>query len=98
MLERRGAKVNLYDPLLSKSRVSEGSRILKRSMKETVEGADCIVLLTSHDQFKRLNLKRLITVMKMPATMVDLIGLFEPHKVERKGLKYRGFGRRVENK
>lgn len=98
MLERRGAKANLYDPLLSKSRVSEGSRILKRSMKETVEGADCIVLLTSHDQFKRLNLKRLITVMKMPASMVDLIGLFEPHKVERKGLKYRGLGRRVENK
>lgn len=98
MIERRGAKANLYDPLLSKSRVSEGSRILKRSMKETVEGADCIVLLTSHDQFKRLNLKRLITVMKMPASMVDLIGLFEPNKVERKGLKYRGLGRRVENK
>jgi len=98
MLERRGAKAYLYDPFLSKSRVSEGSRMLKRSMKETVEGADCIVLLTSHDQFKRLNLKRLITVMKMPATMVDLVGLYEPNKVERKGLKYRGLGRRVENK
>ena len=29
---------------------------------------------------------------------LDLIGLFEPNKVERKGLKYRGLGRRVENK
>ncbi len=98
MLERRGAKANLYDPLLSESGGSESSRMLKRSMKETVEGADCIVLLASHDQFKRLNLKRLITVMKMPASMVDLTGLFEPEKVERKGLKYRGLGRRVEKK
>lgn len=97
MLERRGAKANLYDPMFSKSEIHV-SRVLKRSMKETVEGTDCIVLLTPHNQFKRLNLKRLITVMKKPASIVDLTGIFEPEKVERKGFKYRGLGRRAENK
>jgi hypothetical protein len=36
--------------------------------------------------------------MKMPAAIVDLTGIFEPTKVERKGFTYRGLGRRVEKK
>jgi nucleotide sugar dehydrogenase len=98
MLERRGAKVSLYDSLLSKNDFSDVARVLKRSMKEAVEGADCIVVLTEQDQFKRLNLKRLIAVMKKPAALVDLTGMFEPEKVERKGFTYRGLGRGVVKK
>jgi UDP-N-acetyl-D-mannosaminuronic acid dehydrogenase len=94
MLERRGAKASLYDPLFSTSEFSDVARVLKRSMRETVEGADCIVVLTEQDQFKRLNLKRLLAVMRMPAAIVDLTGMYEPKKVERKGLTYRGLGRR----
>ena len=93
MLERRGAKVSLYDSLLSKAEFSDVARALKRSMKEAVEGADCLVVLTEQDQFKRLNLKRLIAVMRKPAALVDLTGMFEPKKVERKGFMYRGLGR-----
>jgi UDP-N-acetyl-D-mannosaminuronic acid dehydrogenase len=98
MLEKRGAKASLYDPLLSQNEFSDVARALKRSMKEAVEGADCIVVLTEQDQFKRLNLKRLLAVMKMPAAMVDLTGMFEPKKVERKGFTYRGLGRGVGKK
>jgi len=98
MLERRGAKASLYDPLVLKNEFSDVARVLKRSIKETVEGADCIVVLTEQDQFKRLNLKRLLAVMKMPAAIVDLTGMFEPKKVERKGFTYRGLGRGVEKK
>ncbi len=98
MLERRGAKASLYDPLVSKNEFSDVARVLKRNMKEAVEGADCIVMLTEQEQFKRLNLKRLQAVMKMPAAIVDLTGIFEPTKVERKGFTYRGLGRRVEKK
>ncbi|MBN1245832.1 hypothetical protein JXA31_09595 [Candidatus Bathyarchaeota archaeon] len=98
MLERRGAKASLYDPLFSKNELSDVARVLKRSMKEAVEGADCIVVFTEQDQFKRLNLKRVLAVMKKPAAMVDLTGMFEPKKVERKGFEYRGLGRGVEKK
>ena len=93
MLEKRGAKVGLYDPLLSKSDFSDVARALKRSMKETVEGADCIVVLTDQNQVKRLNLKQIVAVMRKPAAIVDLTGMFEPKKVERKGLTYSGLGR-----
>jgi UDP-N-acetyl-D-mannosaminuronic acid dehydrogenase len=98
LLERKGAKVSFYDPLFPKTELANASRIFKRSIKDTVEGADCVVLLTEQDRFKRLNLKRLRAVMKMPAAIVDLTGIVEPKKVERKGFTYRGLGRGVEKK
>jgi UDP-N-acetyl-D-mannosaminuronate dehydrogenase len=98
MLEKKGAKAGLYDPLLPKNEHSDMSRMLKRSTKEAVEGADCIVILTEQNWFKRLNFKKLRAVMKMPAAVVDLTGIIEPQKVERNGFTYRGLGRGVEKK
>jgi UDP-N-acetyl-D-mannosaminuronate dehydrogenase len=98
MLEQKGAKASLYDPLLPKYDMANMPRMFKRSMKETVEGTDCVVLLTELDRFKRLNFKKLRAVMKTPAAIVDLTGIIEPKKVERKGFTYRGLGRGVEKK
>jgi UDP-N-acetyl-D-mannosaminuronate dehydrogenase len=97
MLEKRGAKVSLYDPLLSKTDLSNVARV-KRSLKEAVEGTDCIVMLTEQDRFKRLNLKKLRALMRMPAAIVDLTGAIEREKVEHSGFKYSGLGRGVEKK
>jgi UDP-N-acetyl-D-mannosaminuronic acid dehydrogenase len=98
MLEKKGAKTRLYDSLLSKSAQSDMARVLKRSLKEAVEGTDCIVLLAEQAQFRRLNLKKLRALMKRPAAIVDLAGIIDPQKVERKGFTYRGLGRGVEKK
>jgi UDP-N-acetyl-D-mannosaminuronic acid dehydrogenase len=98
MLERRGAKARLYDPLVSKNEFADVARLLKRSLKEAVEGTDCVVLLTEHAQFKRLNFRRLRAMMKIPAAIVDLIGIIEPEKVERQGFAYRGLGRGEKEK
>ena len=97
MLEAKGAKARLYDPLASKNELFD-ARVLSRTLNEAVEGTDCIVILTEHDQFKRLNLMKLQAVMKMPAVIVDLTGMMEPQKVERKGFTYRGLGRGVGKK
>jgi len=98
MLEKRGVKASLYDSMLSKNEIANMARVLKRSMKEAVEGADCIMIFTEQDQFKRLNYKKLRAVMKMPAAIVDLTGIVEPKKVEREGFTYRGLGRGGEKK
>jgi len=98
MLEKKGAKISLYDPLLPKNEIANMTRTFKRSLKDAVEGTDCIVILTKQDRFKRLNLKKLRAVMKMPAAIVDLTGVIDPEKVERKGFTYRGIGRGVEKK
>jgi len=93
MLETKGAKTSLYDPLISKNELLDATRALKRSLNEAVEGTDCIVILTGQDQFKRLNLKKLQALMKKPAAIVDLVGIIEPQKVEKEGFTYRGLGR-----
>jgi UDP-N-acetyl-D-mannosaminuronic acid dehydrogenase len=98
MLERKGAKISLYDPLYGKSENLSTRVSLKRSLSEAVEAADCLIILTGQDQFKRLNFKKLRAVMKMPAAIIDLVGLVEPQKVEKEGFIYRGLGRGAEKK
>jgi UDP-N-acetyl-D-mannosaminuronic acid dehydrogenase len=98
MLEKKGAKVSLYDPLLPKNEIANMARIFKRSLKDAVEGTDGIIILTGQERFKRLNLKKLRAVMKMPAAIVDLTGVIDPEKVKRNGFTYRGIGRGVEKK
>jgi UDPglucose 6-dehydrogenase len=88
----KGAKVTLYDPS-SKTEAYDATPVLKKSLNETVEGTDCLVILTGQDQFKRLNIKKLRTLMKSPAVLVDLVGLAEPEKIETEGFIYCGLGR-----
>jgi UDP-N-acetyl-D-mannosaminuronic acid dehydrogenase len=92
----KGAKIALYDPVFSKSETVDSTPVLKRSLNETVEASDCLVVLTGHESFKRLNLKRLHAVMKSPAVLVDLIGIADPQKIEAEGFIYRGLGRGID--
>ena len=91
MIEQKGAKPTLYDPI-SKMGPQDWS-VVKTSLNEAVEGTDCIVILTGQEQFKNLNLKKLKALMKTPSVIVDLIGIFEPKKVEAEGFIYCGLGR-----
>jgi nucleotide sugar dehydrogenase len=99
MLESKGARLSPYDPyLLRKTLADAGTTFLTKSLTEAVEGADCIVIFTGHDQFKRLNLKKLKLLAKMPAAIVDFEGVLDPEKVEAEGFIYRGLGRGVWKK
>jgi nucleotide sugar dehydrogenase len=93
MLEAKGARINLYDLRGEKSEGAETAHIPKRTLNEAVENSDCTIILTAVDQFKRLNLKNLRSLMKTQAAIVDLAGLFEPGMVESEGFIYRGLGR-----
>lgn len=96
MLELKGAKVSIYDPLSKRESLDLGT-VKSSSLNETMEGADCIVILTDEDQFKNLNLKKLKALTKTSAVIVDLAGTFaQPKKVEAEGFIYRGLGRGIE--
>jgi nucleotide sugar dehydrogenase len=98
MLEAKGAKVSFYDPYHSHNELTEMRYHLKKNLTEALEGVDCILILADHDQFRRLNLKKLKAMMKMPAAIVDLEGIVEPNKVEKEGFIYRGLGRGIWTK
>ena len=99
LLETKGAKVSIYDPQNAFNTLSEEEPQdrSKRTLNETVEGADCLVVLGGQE-FKRLNLKKLNALMKSPAVLIDLAGIVEPRKAEEAGFTYRGLGRGVEKK
>jgi nucleotide sugar dehydrogenase len=98
LLEGKGAKVSLCDLHYSDNDVAEILRHFKRSLPETIEGSDCIIIMTAHDQFKRLDLRKVKAMMKTPAAIVDLEAILEPDKVEKEGFIYRGLGRGVWTK
>jgi UDP-N-acetyl-D-mannosaminuronate dehydrogenase len=91
MIEQKGAKPTVYDPI---SKVSaQDWLVVKTSLNETVEGADCIVLLAGQEESKNLNLKKLKPMMKSPSVIVDLTGVIDPRIVEAEGFLYFGLGR-----
>jgi nucleotide sugar dehydrogenase len=91
MIEQKGAKSSLYDPVSKLG--PQDWRVVKKNLNDAVEGTDCTVILTGQDQFKNLNLKKLKALMKKPSVIVDLIGIFDPKKVEAEGFIYCGLGR-----
>ena len=93
LLEAKGAKTSRFDPNGSSGEQPESGSSLKKTLNEAAEGADCVVILSLQEQFKRLNLKKLRAIMKSPAALVDLAGVVEPEKVEKEGFTYRGLGR-----
>lgn len=97
-LTNRGARISVYDPYFSENELSDFLPNLKKSLTETIEGADCIVIITGHDQFSRLGLGKLKIAMKKPGAIVDFEGIMEPERVEKEGFIYRGLGRGVWTK
>ena len=92
-LEAKGAKISHYDPQENKNALTDADHTIKKTINEAAEGADCIVILTDEEQIKRLNLKKMKTIMKTPAAIVDLTGTIEPSKARQEGFTYRGLGR-----
>ncbi|MDI6904191.1 MAG: nucleotide sugar dehydrogenase [Candidatus Bathyarchaeia archaeon] len=98
MLETKGAKISVYDPYLRSNELADLGYPSKKTLTDAMESVDCIVILTGHNRFKRLNLKKLRIMAKMPAAIVDFEGVITPEKVEMEGFIYRGLGRGVWKK
>lgn len=94
LLESKGAKISRYDPQGNENLLAESNgRVVRRTINDTVEGTDCIVIMSEQEQFRKLNFKKLKAIMKSPAAIVDLSGTIEPSKALKEGFIYRGLGR-----
>ena len=58
-------------------------------------GADALVVLTPWDEYRQLDLKRLVEVMRKPV-MVDARNLYQAAEVRKLGMRYSGIGQRDE--
>ena len=92
-LQAGGARVRAYDPVA----MPEAKRVLKdvvfsKDAYQAVSGADCLVLMTEWDEFKKLDFGRLKRAMRQPV-IVDGRNLLDPEKARKAGFRYVGVGR-----
>ncbi len=89
-LQSKGAKIRLHDPYVRQWAFSEHP--VYRDVYEAAKGADCLVLVTRHQEYFTLDLDRLKSVMRTPI-IVDGRNVFDRVAIEAKGFEYRSIGK-----
>ncbi len=87
-LEARGANVVVHDPLAPPT---EGIEPV-RDLVAAVEGADCLVLVTAHKEYRGADLRSLAKLMRTPV-LVDGRNAFRASEAKAAGLTYLGLGK-----
>ena len=88
-----GANVHVVDP----QGLKEGEALLpgvtwQDDPYKAIRNAEAVVLLTEWNEFRALDLERVVKVMKDPR-MADLRNVYDPKDAEEAGLKYVSVGR-----
>lgn len=93
MMKKRGMIIRVYDPMFSYNELVEMGFPAERTLKKAVEGADCLIVVSEHDQFRHLNLSKIKFLVRKSSAIVDIARVIDPIKAEREGFIYRGLGR-----
>ena len=93
-LNRLGAKVKAYDPIVSQSGVSQGLSgvIVETDPERLADGCDALVLVTDWDKFKHLDYSKMASLMNAPV-MIDGRNFLNQRALEAAGFQYIGVGR-----
>jgi len=97
-LQQEGAKIKAYDPVA----MPNAKKILKKvtyckDPYDVAKGCDCLLLLTEWDEFKKLNFKKIGSVMKQPV-LFDGRNLYHDKGLEGLGFQYYGVRRGVKTR
>ena len=93
-LNRLGAKVKAYDPIVSQSGVSQGLSgvIVETDPERLADGCDALVLVTDWAKFKDLDYSKMAGLMNAPV-MIDGRNFLDQRALEAAGFQYIGVGR-----
>jgi len=88
-----GAKVKAFDP----AAMDEAKAILPevaygKDPYDVAKGSDALVLVTEWNQFRRLDLQRIKTLLNIPV-FIDLRNVYKPDQMKQLGFNYCGVGR-----
>lgn len=89
-LKRKGASVHIIDPHIKDDDLAELG-IKKSDSYSAIKDADALVLMTAHNEFKRLNLEKAKKCMHLPI-LIDGRRMFDQKAAEKIGFIYRGVG------
>jgi len=87
-LLQTNCKVFSHDPLVSQDFGGKFSN----DLSETLKDSDCVVIVTDHDVYKRLDVQEFAKNLKKPSVIVDGRRILNPEEVEKEGISYFGVG------
>jgi UDPglucose 6-dehydrogenase len=94
LLHREGARVRVYDPAaMEKARTLLPDAAFGHDAYEVAVGCDALVLATEWNEFKQLDMRRVLAAMAYPV-LVDARNVHEPGDMTRLGFIYCGIGRK----
>ena len=93
-LNRLGAKVKAYDPIVSQTGMRHGLSgvLVETDAERLADGCDALVLVTEWQQFNNLDYVKMAQLMIHPV-IIDGRNFLEPEKMVRAGFQYVGVGR-----
>ena len=89
-LQKFGAEIKIFDPFFKYTTVY-GIKTAN-ALEEIISDVDAAIIVTSHDEFKKIKPEYFSTKMKSPI-IVDTRGIMDIHAVKKVGLIFRGLGR-----
>ncbi|MEH6630932.1 MAG: UDP-glucose/GDP-mannose dehydrogenase family protein [Halopseudomonas aestusnigri] len=93
ILQSKGARISAYDPEGMKEAIHLLSDVAYgENAYEIMEGADALVIITEWNEFRRLDLERVKSLLSSPV-MIDLRNIYNPDEMKEAGFEYMCIGR-----
>ena len=91
-LNKKGAKIRYYDPTGEKKEFNNLKNVqFKKNIKDACELSDLIIIHTEWNEFKLIDLKKV--VKKNNFIVYDMRNIYSPEKMKKQNIKYFGIGR-----
>ena len=87
-LEKLGFSVVMTDPFVKLDSMKVNAGIL-----DSVRNSDILLILTDHNEYKSLDLEKVISSMTKNPLIIDTRGVIDRKKAEMTGFEYHGLGR-----
>ena len=93
-LNRLGAKVKAFDPIVSQTGMRHGLSgvLVETDAERLADGCDALVLVTDWEQFNHLDYEKMAKLMNNPV-MIDGRNFLDKKALEAAGFQYVGIGR-----
>lgn len=93
-LNRLGAKVKAYDPIVSQTGMRHGLSgvLVETDAERLADGCDALVLVTEWQQFNTLDYEKMAKLMSHPV-IIDGRNYLNPEEMKKAGFQYFGVGR-----
>ncbi len=97
-LNRLGAKVKAYDPIISQTGMRHGLTgvLVETDAERLADGCDALVLVTEWQQFMNLDYTKMAKLMSHPV-IIDGRNFLNPEEMSKAGFHYVGVGLKVKS-